>query len=60
MKTRFEVRAHIPRGSGDAEYRIMSGDAIIATVDPMMELTDPAEVAQRIVDAMNVNPEAIL
>lgn len=62
MKTKFYVAPHIPRGSGDAEYRIMmeGNSAVVATVDPSMTMDEPAELAQRIVDAMNLNPDAIL
>lgn len=49
----FEVIAHIPHGSGDAEYRIMQGRRFIAIVDPDMTLKNPAKLAQRIADALN-------
>lgn len=62
MKTKFYVEAHIPRGSGDAEYRIMLEGTkhVIAVVDPNMDLDEPATVALRIVEAMNADPETIL
>ena len=61
MKTRFYVEAHIPRGSGDAEYRIIHPGTglVVAIVDPNMNFDDPATLADRICDALNVNPEAI-
>lgn len=62
MKTRFHVDAHIPHGSGDAEYRIvhMQSGEVVATIDPHGVFTDPSELAHRIADAMNLDPEAIL
>lgn len=39
MKTQFYVRPHIPRGSGDAEYQIVTQDGIlVAIIDPMMRI----------------------
>jgi hypothetical protein len=63
MKTHFEVIAHIPHGSGDAEWRIVLSDRhdmVLAIIDPDMELTDAGEVAQAICDAMNIDPERIM
>lgn len=61
MKTRFSVEAHIPRGSGDAEYHIVTDDGVIvALVDPQMSFDDAGELADKIAAAMNVNPESIL
>lgn len=60
MKTRFKVEAHIPRGSGDAEWRIMHGKTVVAIIDPNMDMDEPGIVADRIAEAMNVNPDAIL
>lgn len=60
MKTRFSVEAHIPHGSGDAEYRIVDRDGnVFAVVDPHMTFDDPSELADKIVAAMNVEPGAI-
>lgn len=60
MKTRFKVEAHIPHGSSDAEWRIMMGKIVVAVIDPHMDMDEPGIVADRIAEAMNVNPEAIL
>jgi len=60
MKTRFRAVAHIPRGSGDAEYHIVTSEGtVVAIIDPNMAFDDPADLAERIAEAMNVDPEAI-
>lgn len=49
----YTWEAHIPRGSGDAEYHIMLGRHVIAIVDPHGEADDPAELAEYIAQSMN-------
>lgn len=55
MKEPVVVRAHIPRGSGDAEYRIESQDGtlLVAIVDPEMAMVNPADVAEKIAAGIN-------
>ena len=70
MKTRFYAEAHIPRGSGDAEYRIMAGvglslnslrnEICVAIIDPAAVLDDPCAVAEAIADALNNHADSIL
>ena len=70
MKTRFYAEAHIPHGSGDAEYRIMAGvgrslgslrnEICVAIIDPSAVLDDPAEIAERIADLLNSHADDIL
>jgi hypothetical protein len=68
MKTKFYAEANIPKGSGDAEYRIiadlgggvLTNKVILAIIDPSMVLDDPALTADAIADALNADPEAIL
>lgn len=50
---RYTVAAHIPRGSGDAEWRVMRGKHIAATVDPAMAACDPEHDARRIAACLN-------
>ena len=62
MKTRFVAEAHIPHGSGDAEYLIIevTTGAVVALVDPHMLLDDPLKVAEKMADLLNIEPETIL
>jgi hypothetical protein len=55
MSWKVVVRAHVPRGSGDAEYRIESKDGavLVAVIDPEMAMIDAAAIAERIADAIN-------
>ncbi len=50
----WEVNAHIPHGSGDAEWQIINKETkqIIAIVDPHMEADNPEELADFIVQTM--------
>lgn len=58
MTTRFIAKAHIPHGSGDAEYHVVTGDGawIVAIIDPNCMSSDPAALAEVIAAAMNLNP----
>ncbi|MDE2020977.1 MAG: hypothetical protein KGJ13_11625 [Patescibacteria group bacterium] len=49
------ARAHIPHGSGDAEWRIESedGTVLVAVIDPEMEMVDPESVAHQIAASIN-------
>lgn len=55
MKTRVRAEAHIPKGSGDAEYRIVfeDGTVLVAVIDPEMAMVDPGMVAEQIAAAIN-------
>lgn len=57
------VDVHIPRGSGDAEYRIIDADSdngdVLAIVDPNMTMEDPAAFAEDLVAAFNSIGEAL-
>lgn len=59
-KTTFHVDAHIPHGSGDAEWRIVGPNGVVfAIVDPHMEIADPSEVAHAICEAMRAHADTI-
>lgn len=57
---KYRIDTHIPRGSGDAEYRIMTGTGkIAATVDPMMVLKDPFATAKALALGANFLPATV-
>lgn len=57
LPIRLEAVAHIPHGSGDAEYHLIDADAdnsdVMAIIDPSMILDDPAGLAERLALAAN-------
>jgi hypothetical protein len=58
MADRYGVVAHIPKGSADAEYRIVDlasdNHDVVAIIDPHQIYDDPSDVAEEIVRAMNI------
>jgi hypothetical protein len=68
MKTQIYAEAHIPRGSGDAEFRIMAdlgGGAltntiVLAVLDPSMVLDDPSETADKIARILNDHADELI
>lgn len=59
MSIRLKAVAHIPHGSGDAEYHLvdagLSGEAapVLAIVDPNMILPDPAAFVEQLARSAN-------
>src|ERR1035437_6258943 len=64
LPIRLEAVAHIPHGSGDAEYHLIDADAdnsdVIAIIDPQMIMDDPAALAERLALASNSHYELIM
>lgn len=53
---RYIVQAHIPHGSGDAEYQIVDADnTVIAIVDPAAIVQDASVLADEITNALNAH-----
>lgn len=52
-KRKFKLVAHIPHGSGDAEWRIMLGRKVVAIIDPDMTMLHPELFAERVTDILN-------
>ena len=57
MSGRYQVVAHIPHGSADAEYHIVDTASdnhdVVALVDPHATYADPSDLAAEIASAMN-------
>lgn len=51
MTETWEYEAHLPKGSGDVEWRVTAGDDLIAIVDPEMRFGDPEAHARLIAAA---------
>lgn len=47
----WDYEAHIPHGSADAQWRVVAGADLIATVDPEMVMGDPESHARLIAAA---------
>jgi len=54
MHETWSFKAHIPHGSGDAEWRVTAGSDLIAIVDPKMVIGDPESHARLIAQAPNL------
>ncbi|MCW5697351.1 MAG: hypothetical protein KIS96_11550 [Bauldia sp.] len=60
----YTVEPHIPHGSGDAEFRIVDGERVIAIIDPDMAFHDRAEdlafdIVRTLRGADTIIPEAL-
>lgn len=58
MSARYKVTAHIPRGSADAEWRIVDAASnnhdVVCVVDPHQIYATPEDLANEICAAMNL------